>query len=332
MHRTAFGAGPRPKSCFRSVALTLALLPMGDIGARAIDVVQDGSHELLDGIRKAGSLRELERAFGEVKARLDDGACGEPMRAELRRNVADALRQNRQARLKSLEKGRNLPGFKTLLELKKRLDQCREEALRVINDPRIYIPEDRPGWSTEDVKGNGQLRVDQAVEAVRKTWNYQARLGLNRQLRNDIDQIRAIDERFLPGVGESPSTDERAPFAELFCNVDQPAVTIRSIALSPEEAKRHDWNRWVEKYNAALSHADVSKAVKEHVRIVNDYREMSGLRQCFIEPRLCRASEKHSAVCDKAGSIWHVGSDGSPDSRAKAAGFTGSIGENVASG
>ncbi len=66
--------------------------------------------------------------------------------------------------------------------------------------------------------------------------------------------------------------------------------------------------------------------------LVNDYREMMGLRRLFIDPRLCRAAKKHSAEQDKVRSIWHEGTDGTPGSRAAAEGYSATVGENVAQG
>ena len=109
-------------------------------------------------------------------------------------------------------------------------------------------------------------------------------------------------------------------------------LSVKSYSLNAADRQDYEWNRRVDRYNDALKGSGITRDEIEHARVLNDYREMMGRRRLFLDARLCRATKKHSAACDRAGRIWHVGEDGDPQSRARAEGFTAGVSENVAIG
>jgi uncharacterized protein YkwD len=227
----------------------------------------------------------------------------------------------------------------------------------VIFDPKIYLPENHPDWGKGD-KVNGQEAVDAAVAQVRELWDSAASFAIRLDPKSSIysDLVRTIDETCFQKLHHDPvaateatktkskgkkgrrntkGKKEDAPAVdvldEIRRNLDA-RIDLKTYVRNARELGLYRANRKVENYNQTLDHEDVSESDKAHVKVVNDYREMMGRRRLFIEPKLCRATRKHSEACDAAGRIWHNGPDGSPGSRARAAGFSGGVAENVAIG
>lgn len=281
-----------------------------------------------------GDARRRDEAFEKLKAVYFQPGLAEAPREKIRIAAVEALTELKRERIEDLaKKAKAAAGLGQLRALKLMLKQRREEALKVIYDPKIYLPEDDPRWTQGD-KANGQQKVDELVEAVREIWEQPARLvlGNSRVIERDLEEIRAINERYFPAFGlEGDTEKDFAAFEEVRNNLNE-QLSVKSYSLNAGDRQDWEWNRRVDRYNDSLREAGITRDEIEHARTVNDYREMMGRRRLFLDARICRATKKHSAACDREGRIWHVGSDGDPNSRARAEGFTAGVSENVAIG
>jgi hypothetical protein len=282
----------------------------------------------------ATETKRRDEHFDKLRAMYLQQGLAEDTREKVRVAIADALLELKRDRVDDLnKKAKATAGLGQLRALKLLLKERRAEAIKVIYDPKIYLPEDDPRWGQGD-KINGQQKVDELVEAVREIWEQPARLVLanSHGIQRDMDDIRAINERYFPAFGlEADTEKDFAAFEEVRNNLNE-HLNVKSYSLNGGDRADYEWNRRVDRYNEGLKEAGVGRDEIDHARTVNDYREMMGRRRLFLDARLCRATKKHSAVCDRAGRIWHVGSDGDPESRARAEGFTGGVSENVAIG
>jgi hypothetical protein len=294
---------------------------------------------LANTLAATSDLKTLEKSFGELLETYREAETNAELRAAIKLEGVTALRSAKEKRLKAIEsraKGASR-NFGALQQAKAELNKRREAALKIIYDTAVYLPESHPNWPKGD-KVNGQEKVDQAVlkkspGTVEELWEhagaYVARLDAG--LTRDVEIVTEINTKLLPGLGVKPGADELKAFEQIVNNLNK-TIDLKSFALDAKERELYDYNRRVDAYNEALADPAVTRDIKDHVKVLNDYREMMGRRRLFIDPRLCRATTKHSQACDAANRIWHDGPDGTPQSRAKAEGFPAGVGENVAIG
>lgn len=281
----------------------------------------------------AGDVKKMDEVMGKILEHYNNTNLKDDTRQFVKQTALDALRENKEKKLDSIaKKAKSSAGFDKVRAAKEELNRRRAEALKVIYDVKIYLPENHPDWRKGD-KINGQEEVDRLVDLVRQLWKQAGAYvaSLDGSIKRDIDSVQEINAKYLSELGEQPTEDDLKGFEEIMNNLNA-RIDLKSFALNAKERQDYEWNRWVDQYNANLKDPDVSGTDKEHFEVLNEYREMMGRKRLFIDARLCRATKKHSAVCDAAGRIWHEGSDGSPQSRAKAEGFPGGVGENVAIG
>ncbi len=255
-------------------------------------------------------------------------------REQVKQNTMGALKEWKKKNLESIEKRAKAMTATHLRALKVELNVRRKAALDVIYDTKIYFPEDHPNWQKGD-KINGQQEVDRLVGLVRDIYEKSGSvvIGMDPSVRRDLAEIKEANEKYLTALGEQVNTEEELKqFEEICANASENQLNIKNYSLNGAEAGIYSWNRRCERYNENCREEGVTGDEKSHAKVVNDYREMMGRKRCFLDGRICKATKKHSAACDAAGRIWHVGSDGDPQSRAKAEGFTAGVGENVAIG
>jgi len=295
--------------------------------------ILDHAEELIRRFERSQALATLERTFPEILECLEGPSVDPETREAIVAKALAALREMRRHRVERLlTRARRSSPIANLAALKRELNRRRTAALEIIFDEAIYVPKEHPDYAKGD-EANGQARVDGLVDPVRELWNRSGAHAMDSATRQLVEQIRAIDERYYAALGVEPEEEEEEGIQELLHNFDTAAsLSIRSFSLDAREARDLSWNRRVAEYNAALKHPDLPERVREHVRLINEYREMMGRRACFIDVRLNRACEKHSRVCDEAGKIWHEGADGTPTSRAKEEGYPDSVAENIAIG
>ena len=284
-------------------------------------------------VAEAGDREKLQEAFEELLALHRSPDLTKEAAGSVREQAIAALRECRERRVRSLEvQERNAADLRRILELKEELDRRRAAAIEAIYDKATYLPEDHPDWKMDDAL-NGQSGVDKRVQAVRGIWSGgdQLSTALHPSIRTDLAMVRAIDEDHLTSLAAKPETVTPGRFLRIRINLLE-KLDLRNVALDRKERERHAWDRRVEAFNRKLEDPRIDDEAKAHVRVVNDYREMMGRKRLFIDPRLCAASSKHSVVQNDAQRIWHVGSDGDPRTRARAAGFPAGVAENVAIG
>ncbi len=304
-----------------------------DKPTRDTRLAREEGDKLAKELANAKDTKKMDAAFAKLNEMVHNTAINAPLRESIKAQTLDALQQNKKARLADIgKKAKASVGMDQVKLAKVELNNRRDAALKVIYDSKIYLPENHADWGKGD-KINGQTRVDELVKAVRDLWDkagsYLA--SLDPSIKKDIDTVAAINTKYLNELGVETTEDDLKDFEEVMANLDR-RIDLKSYAINSKESEIWEWNRKVEKYNENVKEDGITGGIKVHVKVVNDYREMMGRRQCFIDARLCRATTKHSAACNAANRIWHVGSDGDPQSRAKAEGFQGGVGENVAIG
>ncbi len=231
-----------------------------------------------------------------------------------------AVRALRDRKLKALE------GRLDLAELRERrleLQRRREAALKVIGDPKVYLPEAAPGFKLGD-EANGQKAVDALVAAVQDLWDAPKPVPVDPALRADAKAVVETAAKALALFGEAD------PDPLLLHNLSQDALDLRNVALDARDLELWTWNRKVDRYNEGLADPEVGAVEKQGAAVINAYRERMGRRRLFLDARLCRSSKKHSTACNAAQKIWHAGSDGDPQTRARLEAFPNPVAENVA--
>lgn len=278
--------------------------------------------------------KAAEKLFSEALPLVHASGLTAEVREGFRDDVAAALRSRRERHLASIE-SRASEALAKLRELKADLNRRREAALLLVSDPKAYLREEDPAYKKDDAL-NGQAAVDRLVlkanpGSVQELWDapLPALPAPDPALKSDLDWIVESHPRHLAQLGEKAvEADGRVP-AELVHNLSV-KPDLRGFCLDAKEAEAWAWNRAVDRYNEALADPDVGPAEKEHARVINEYREMMGRRRLFLEARLCRSSKKHSAACNAAQKIWHAGTDGDPQTRARFEAFPVPVAENVA--
>ena len=290
------------------------------------------SGKLLKKFSLVKSEKKLTGYFDEVVEVMSKPGLRAEGKELIRASTIEHLGKLMEKTSKGLDRMVKKTAFSSLKKARQELDQRRAAAISVIYDSKIYLPENHPDWKKGD-EVNGQKEVDEAVDRVRELWNNAASFAikLDKSTNALSELIRAIEEDCYARLKYNPGEEDKAGIDELRNNLDR-RIDLKSFAVNREDLDSFNYNRKVEAYNRSLMKEDIAETDKQHAVVLNDYREMMGRRRLFLDERLCRATRKHSRVCDAAKRIWHNGSDGSPTSRAKAEGFPTGVGENIAIG
>ena len=303
-----------------------------DTGDRTQRLALVETSKILKKFRLVKSEKKLNDYFGQLVAVMSRPELPAEGRELIRAGTIEELGKLREKTSRGLERMVKHTAFSRLKKAREELDKRRVEAIRIIYDSKIYLPESHADWPRGD-EINGQKEVDEAVELVREIWNSAASfaISLDKSTNAMSELIRTIEESCYSELKYSPAEGDKGGLQDLRNNLDR-KIDLKSFALNRADLDAYTYNRKVEGYNESLKSEDIAETDKQHAVVLNDYREMMGRRRLFLDERLCRATRKHSAVCDSAGKIWHSGSDGSPSSRAKAEGFPSGVGENIAIG
>lgn len=334
-------------------ALLAALAPGGAVpadgqtaGAPAPPAAaRDAIAPLLRRLSEAASAQELAAAARELRAALDAaGAAGAESapRAEAAPDVRGAVRAVRDrmtARLRNTVES----SFRSQIpKLKAELARRRDAAVGLVQDPAAYPEGDKAA----------QARVEEKAAAVRELWEHPlpAFARLTPAIGKDLDAVNAAAAEALRAAGLDPGADDGVSLDSLLADAGEALKIFRTTAADSAERKTLDTNRKVAAANAALKgpapRGDASLEARsakpepspsgtpaealEQAEIVNAYREMMGLRVLEVDERLCRAAQAHAVAMARQKKLWHVGEDGSPTSRAEAAGFRGvAVAENI---
>ena len=286
-------------------------------------------------VHGGSDLKAFDRHVDEVMKLYYGVGLKEDVRTAVKADLVAAFTSARARAIKSAQDraASNAP-WRKLVALKADLARKREEALKVIRDEALYLREDHPDYKKGDVT-NGQARVDQLVMkknkgSVQDLWEQGVAMSVKPDpaALKEVELARRIGDKYLHELAEDPDDSDLKPLA-MFAFLPAGPVSLRNLTTTQEEADDYAWNRAVEKYNESIKDPAIGPEEKQHAKVMNEYREMMGIRAMYLDARLCRSSKKHSAVCNAAKQIWHNGSDGTPQSRMKAEGWNEGCGEYV---
>jgi hypothetical protein len=282
----------------------------------------EGLKDPLKKLAEAKSEKVMGKYFDDVYDLYVKDGVSPVVKERIKDEIIAALEANKEAQIKAVMK-KSRPTAK-LGDLKKKLNEYRAEAMRIIFDKSIYPDEDHGRV--------GQPTVDKAVDKVKALWeNPKAVVVKNdKNITKAIEQVVAVNNKYLSKMGITPQEGEFDRIQDLVINADEDVLDVRTYATTQDERDIMTHNKEVDRFNAAFK--GVPADIKEQVRITNDYREMMGLRKVKINKQLCDAAQGHSNDQAAEGRIWHNGANGSPSSRCKAKGYNAPVGENCALG
>jgi hypothetical protein len=329
------------KSIVLFVLILSPVLPQAQSGDDPGKALREASAKVVTAAKVMGSnsdLKTFDRNVDETMKLYYGVGQKDEVRDAVKADLVQAFKAARARSIKAAQdKAKANPPWKALLSMKAELAKRREEALKVIRDESVYLREDHPDYKKGD-KANGQARVDQLVlkknkGSVQEVWEQGCALSVKPEsgVMKEVELARRIGDKYLHDLAEDPDDEDLKPLA-MYAFLPGGPVSLRSLCSSQEELDSYSWNRAVEKYNEGIQDPAIGPDEKQHAKVMNEYREMMGIRTMYLEPRLCRSAKKHSAVCNAAGNIWHEGSDGTPTSRMKAEGWNEGNGENVLMG
>jgi len=248
------------------------------------------------------------------------------------------------ARQRSISKDLNInyseKPWAELKAAKEELNKARQEALKTIFDLDIY-PDHPPGSNAHI----GQKIVDEKVNAVRKIYNSLApKNELARTYLNTVNVLERISEwlgdfgwpsaliladeekiklikamQYFPGQKPKNQAEQQMTAS----------ITAKNFPLNAEEVDLMLNNQCIWQFNNSIKTTQTSNEL-EVVKLINEYREMLGLRILEVNDAVGIAAQKHSGAMAIAGTLWHVGSDGTPQERTANEGYPDCRGENCA--
>lgn len=203
--------------------------------------------------------------------------------------------------------------------LKGEIETARKEALKVIQDTKIY-PDDAHG-------AVGQPIVDGAVGKVRDLWLRPGRTF--REKNPSVDEkLYYVKEaaEWLARAGFKPNTFENLEAAK-----ERLDEEFDTLGIFYPGAKRKELDELYE-FNDTYA-GSATDEERRYARILNDYRVMLGLEPLELDERLVVASRKHSQEMQDMNYFAHespVAENRTPGQRANKEGFHGGVLENCA--
>lgn len=280
--------------------------------------------ELLDEIaRLAGQSGESRQAQLDNAVKQIQG-----FGPEAQAKAVEVIMQKKERMMKQLA-AMGFGGNSALDILKKQLDEARKKALETIFDKTIY-PDENHG-------AVGQPKVDDAVNKVKELWaNPSAAIEkVDPSVAKKVDQIKDLldlAKKVDPG-NEVLKGDEQDKFLDWVKSLANKKMNIQNYSKDGGEQQRYGEYEQIEKdNNEGKSEATASE--RQHVSIVNAYRNMLGKRALRINSKLTTAARSHSNYLKSSNQFAHDvpgHPDGaSPQDRARKAGYSGGVGENIA--
>ncbi|GEM_PF-3639690 len=280
---------------------------------------------------KASDDGDMMKGLGEMDALLAD--------ATLRADFVDSCKK---ARIASLVEKKNqkiaavmaLPAymnFNKLKGLKQQLNAARKEAMATIFDLKIY-PDENHGIV-------GQSKVDEKVDAVRDLWDKPlavvAKFDTNVETAiNSVKKIQELLQKYdAPQVSASGAEDGGNEELESILAVINEKLSLRNVCLDSGETSILEYNKKVWAFNEKVE-SDIRGEERQVITLVNEYREMMGMKILEIEDHLVQAARKHSMDMEAKGYFAHDSLDGrGPGDRCREAGYKSmGVGENIAMG
>ncbi len=290
--------------------------------------------DLAEQLSKATTLNSLESAFEKASKYLADPKVTSRAKDEIKKTLVQALTECKQDKLADIKKKAQKPAG-GLSAAARTLDGTRKECLRVMYDTKIYYPEGHPNYA------QGLKAYLASCEPLHGSWAAGGSGSIDGSLRNAVQALNKINDLLSKHLGQSVPADELSgpDMEEFLANATvNGGLNVKNYALTRRQREIYDHNGRVDAYNngpykgSKLGSTGAPGDTMDHLNILNAWREELGRRKLFMDTRLQKAAQKHSAVQAQAGKIWHVGANGTPQSRCQAEGFDGPVGENVCLG
>ncbi|HEX6810081.1 MAG TPA: CAP domain-containing protein [Planctomycetota bacterium] len=221
-----------------------------------------------------------------------------------------------------------------LAEQRALLDRARQQARDLIYDEvKYFYPFKPPAVSGKRYSEylEVQAEVDRRVEALRTLWEDQRlRVRVPASLRADLDRLDFV-ARVLAQCGELDQASlARADWARAVPAGE--TIGIGDYCANPSErAELEEW-RHVEAYNDVIG-KQLSSAVREQLKITNDYRAMFRHRPLALVRAVCDAAQGHAEEMSRLGYFSHTSPTpgrSNPYDRMKLHGYTFGVSENIA--
>jgi uncharacterized protein YkwD len=240
--------------------------------------------------------------------------------------LGQALQRRRAAALERIAGEKDLSSTKTKQRLYRELEARRAHALALI--------EDAQAWPYPNPDGRNTDEVVRRVDAVREIWEdpFGLVVSWSKKLQPLMAEVAEIDG-FLQRVDPKYEPDIDTIAERVNLAIDMPSFTPDAKSSSLRE-----YSLQVLAYNVKV-HTTATREEKDDVRAVNEYRMMMGRQALKINERLVRAARGHSRHMREHDYFAHDvppafadDTNRSPGHRAKAQGYGGGVGENIARG
>ena len=219
------------------------------------------------------------------------------------------------------------------------LDAARKHAKDLIYDEATYFyPYKPPAVSGEKHAEYNRVQADvnERVAAVRAIWSKSSlKLTVPKALESDLQQLdwlaTVMSRNGALPAGESIAS-MLAPMSWAQALEPGEVITVHNFCVTPEEREqRADW-RLIEAFNAATED-EMSPAVRQLLRVTNDYRAMFGHRPLAAVKSACAGSQGHADEMSRLGYFSHmspVAGRRTPNERMRLAGYNFGVSENIA--
>ncbi|MCC6739697.1 MAG: FHA domain-containing protein [Planctomycetia bacterium] len=286
-------------------------------------------HKAKKGAELIGKIdsKQADQGYAVYKALKDDSTLTAEFMQKATGYFVTSLQEKRQGIMKGLQNSQNIANFKALQELKKELNKRRAEALRIIYDKTIY-PDENHGIE-------GQPKVDDAVAKVRELWDKP--LAVVARLDDGVRVLVEAGEKtnaWLKEMGEAGDDAAMEEYELLLGHVNE-TLNLKNVCLDKTEQDIRDYNKKVFAYNKTGGDTQMVGVELECAKITNEYREMMGRKCLEVDDMLGKAAKKHSQEMVDLAYFAHESPTArlrTPMDRAKIEGYTGPVGENIATG
>lgn len=272
---------------------------------------------------REGSGEEAASAAREIEDVLARPEPSPGFAQEARTLRASSIEARHEALIERLGRLPAMAAIERMKSLKREMNAARAEAMRVIFDKNLYPDEDHGR--------RGQPAVDKRVRQVRELWERPATTlpGSPKPCRDMLVSLLELEGL----MGQYGGTGRRdGDWMRILSMLERP-VSVRTVTLDDREQEVLDHNRRVQESNAAQKSA-MTPDERRVVELVNEYREMMGLRILESDDLLATAARGHSEDMEARGFFAHENPDGKgPRDRFLEAGYPrAAVGENIVMG
>ncbi|MBI4244853.1 MAG: CAP domain-containing protein [Planctomycetes bacterium] len=170
---------------------------------------------------------------------------------------------------------------------------------------------------------------------MKKIWDSGISFKGLKNYKEDLDKIKLYMD--FCGQDDAELSKRLADIRSVILTTS--SNNVKTFPINDEDAALIRSNQLIDQYNKNLYEKNrrpedgMTVPAFEHLGILNDYRNMLGVKSLVLNLKLAKAAYKHSVKMFEHKKMWHVGVDGNPGDRAKAEGYEmKGIGENVAQG